>query len=314
MNEENKTITNVQKKDAVTDNPYAFQKITSKRLEIVKNAEPVEKRRNKLPKAVVLIFLIITVTVLVIVYFNIIYPTYIKKYYNQDNACNITYECKDLGNGTSKCSFYDDRDQLQYTICKNKTSEETTKKSETNSSDLSKVQANKILINIKNSLDVAYPLNTINSSSDILGDARDRFEYMFTYLVLTNKGSYVEKLDEGYSIDYNYFKEKYLVTFNEDFDSKVLNDEEKIENGSISSSIYNGELNKKYAFKTREISFKDNLYTVVVDVLDFSDDVFRLADEDLGFEEYDSSRLAYSLTITLIKDNDNYYMKSIKKN
>ena len=314
MNEENNNIQNVQQKDAVTNNPYAFQKITSKRLEIVKNATPVEKKKNKLPKGVVLIFFIITITALVILYFEIIYPTYIKKYYDQDNACNITYKCEDLGNGTSRCSFFDERDQLQYTICPNKKSEETTTKTQVDKSDLSKTQVNKILINIKNSLDVAYPLSSIKTTSDILTSSRERFEYLFTYLVLTSKSDNVKQIDNGYSIDYNYFKEKYIVNFNEDFDSKVLNDEEIIENGYISSNVYNNQINKEYVFKTREISFKDDLYTVVVDVLDYSNDIYPTKDEELGTEEYDNANLVYSLEITLIKDNDNYYMKSIKKN
>ncbi len=313
MNEENNNI-NVQKPDAVTNNPYAFQKITSKRLEIVKNAQPVEKKKNKLPKAVFLIFFIITITALVLLYFEIIYPTYIKKYYNQDNACNITYECKDLGNGTSRCSFFDDRDQLQYTICKNKKSEETTTKVVEETSDLSKTQVNKVLINIKNSIDVAFPINTFKNTNDILTSSRDKFEYMFTYLVLTGKSDYVKKTDEGYLIDYTFFKEKYIVNFNEDFDSKVLNDEEIIENGYIFSSLYNDQVNKEYVFKTREISFNDDLYTIVVDVLDYSNDIYPTKDEELGTEEYDNTKIVYSLTITLFKDNDNYYMKSIKKN
>ncbi len=313
MNEENNNI-NVQKPDAVTNNPYAFQKITSKRLEIVKNAQPVEKKKNKLPKAVFLIFFIITITALVLLYFEIIYPTYIKKYYNQDNACNITYECKDLGNGTSRCSFFDDRDQLQYTICKNKKSEETTTKVVEETSDLSKTQVNKVLINIKNSIDVAFPISTFKNTNDILTSSRDKFEYMFTYLVLTGKSDYVKKTDEGYLIDYTFFKEKYIVNFNEDFDSKVLNDEEIIENGYIFSSLYNDQVNKEYVFKTREISFNDDLYTIVVDVLDYSNDIYPTKDEELGTEEYDNTKIVYSLTITLFKDNDNYYMKSIKKN
>ena len=138
---------------------------------------------------------------------------------------------------------------------------------------------------------------------------------MFSYLILTNNNDYIKRGEDGiYSIDYTFFKEKYIVNFNEDFDSKVLNDEEKIENGYIYSYIYSGQINKEYVFKTREISFNDDLYTVVVDVLDYSNEEFPTKDEELGTEEYDSSKLSYSLTITLFKDNDNYYMKSIKKN
>ena len=129
MNEEDINVTtklNDNIPDATQTNPYANQKITSKRLEVVQNFKPKEKEKESLPRAFKLILLVVILTAGVIVFFKIIYPTYLKKTYDEEYACKHPYECHDNGNGTSTCSFYDDNDQLQSIVCNFSTEEETT--------------------------------------------------------------------------------------------------------------------------------------------------------------------------------------------
>ena len=84
MKEENNITTEINNNipDASSLNPYAKQKITSKRLEVVENFKPVEKEKDKLPTSFKLIVLVVILTGLVILFFNIIYPTYLQKTYD----------------------------------------------------------------------------------------------------------------------------------------------------------------------------------------------------------------------------------------
>ena len=130
MKEENNITTEINNNipDASSLNPYAKQKITSKRLEVVENFKPVEKEKDKLPTSFKLIVLVVILTGLVILFFKIIYPTYLQKTYDEEYACEHPYKCTDNGNGTSTCSFYDNKDNLQTIICpfSTESDEETT--------------------------------------------------------------------------------------------------------------------------------------------------------------------------------------------
>lgn len=130
MKEEDNNITteiNNNVPDASSLNPYAKQKITSKKLEIVENFKPKEKEKESLPVTFKIIVLLVILTGLLILFFKIIYPTYFQKTYDDDYACKHPYRCTDNGNGTSTCSFYDNNDKLQTIICNFSTeSEETT--------------------------------------------------------------------------------------------------------------------------------------------------------------------------------------------
>ena len=109
-------------------NPYAHQKITSKKLFIENNLIKEEQVDDTSIKAMGILFSILLVIGVIVVYFYIIYPSFIKKNYTIEDACNNPYECVDNDDGTRTCSYYDEKDNLVKVNCNGTT---TTKISST---------------------------------------------------------------------------------------------------------------------------------------------------------------------------------------
>ena len=99
-------------------NPYAHQKITSKKLFIEPNyVRPEEEKNDDGVKAVGILLAIGFIVVMIALYIYYIYPTFIKGTYTVEEACNNPYECKDLEDGRRSCSYYDSQDKLVRVIC-----------------------------------------------------------------------------------------------------------------------------------------------------------------------------------------------------
>ena len=99
-------------------NPYAHQKITSKKLFIESNyVKPEKENDNSGVKAVGILLSIGLIAGIIAVYLFYIYPTFIKGTYTVEEACNNPYECVDLDDGTRKCSYYDSQDKIVIVKC-----------------------------------------------------------------------------------------------------------------------------------------------------------------------------------------------------
>lgn len=111
------------------NNPYAHQKITSKKLYIESNYVKKEDEVDEKGTKVVGIFLaIIFIGLSIGAYLVYIYPTFFKKSYTIEEACNNAYECVDNDDGTRTCSYFDDKDELVKVICNGTTSITTSSK------------------------------------------------------------------------------------------------------------------------------------------------------------------------------------------
>ena len=99
-------------------NPYAHQKITSKKLFIESNyVKKEEKVDENGVKAIGIFFSICFVGLAIAGYYFYIYPTFIKKTYTIEEACNNAYECNDNADGTRTCSYFDVNDKKVIVTC-----------------------------------------------------------------------------------------------------------------------------------------------------------------------------------------------------
>ncbi len=99
-------------------NPYAHQKITSKKLFIESNyVKPEEENDNSGVRAVGILLSIGLIVGIIAAYLFYIYPTFIKRTYTVEEACNNPYECVELDDGTRKCSYYDSQDKIVIVNC-----------------------------------------------------------------------------------------------------------------------------------------------------------------------------------------------------
>ncbi|MCR5483455.1 MAG: hypothetical protein K6E99_03545 [Bacilli bacterium] len=99
-------------------NPYAHQKITSKKLFIEPNyVKPTEEEDNGGVKAIGLLLTIGLIVVCIAIYLYYIYPTFIKGTYTVEEACNNPYECTELEDGSRRCSYYDSQDKMVIVDC-----------------------------------------------------------------------------------------------------------------------------------------------------------------------------------------------------
>jgi hypothetical protein len=104
------------------NNPYAHQKITSKKLFLEPNyVKPQEQEDNSGVKAVGILLSIGVIVVGIALYLYYIYPTFIKGTYTVEEACNNPYECVDQEDGSRRCSYYDSQDKLVYVTCQGTT-------------------------------------------------------------------------------------------------------------------------------------------------------------------------------------------------
>lgn len=110
-------------------NPYAHQKITSKKLYIESNYVKEEKEVDeKGVRALGIFFSICFIGLAIAGYYFYIYPTFFKKSYTIEEACNNAYECTDNADGTRTCSYYDNKDQLVKVTCNGTTTTSTSSK------------------------------------------------------------------------------------------------------------------------------------------------------------------------------------------
>lgn len=112
-------------------NPYAHQKITSKKLFVESNLIKKEEVDDKGIKAMGIFFSILIVVGVITAYFYWIYPSFIKQTYTIEDACNNPYECEDNADGSRTCSYYDEKDNLVKVTCNGTTTTSSTKASKT---------------------------------------------------------------------------------------------------------------------------------------------------------------------------------------
>ena len=117
-------------------NPYAHQKITSKKLFIEPNyVKSEEENDNGGIKAVGILLAIGLIVVCVAVYLYYIYPTFIKGTYTIEEACSNPYECVELDDGTRSCSYFDSQDNVVVVNCPGITTTSSTSQVKTTSND-----------------------------------------------------------------------------------------------------------------------------------------------------------------------------------
>ena len=118
------------------NNPYAHQKITSKKLFIEPNyVKPVEDNDNGGVKAIGILLTIGLIVVCIALYLYYIYPTFIKGTYTVEEACNNPYECVELEDGSRRCSYYDSQDKIVYVNCPSITTSSSTSHVKTTTND-----------------------------------------------------------------------------------------------------------------------------------------------------------------------------------
>ena len=120
-----------------SNNPYAHQKITSKKLFIESNYVKKDEEDDNGSSIVGILLCIGIIIGSIVFYVYYIYPTFIKSTYTVEEACANPYECGEVSeDGYRTCSYFDSRDKKVFVRCEGvTTTSSSTTKEKTTSND-----------------------------------------------------------------------------------------------------------------------------------------------------------------------------------
>ncbi len=120
-----------------SNNPYAHQKITSKKLFIESNYVKKDEEDDNGSSVVGILLCIVIIIGSIVFYVYYIYPTFIKSTYTVEEACANPYECSEVSeDGYRTCSYFDSRDKKVFVRCKGiTTTSSSTTREKTTSND-----------------------------------------------------------------------------------------------------------------------------------------------------------------------------------
>ena len=123
--------------DNSNNNPYAHQKITSKKLFIESNYVKKDEEDDNGSSIVGILLCIGIIIGSIVFYVYYIYPTFIKSTYTVEEACANPYECSEVSeDGYRTCSYFDSRDKKVFVRCEGvTTTSSSTTREKTTSND-----------------------------------------------------------------------------------------------------------------------------------------------------------------------------------